>query len=156
MRLRANNGMLKARKAETKERGFILNGIVYGVGVGPGDPEYMTLKAVRLIRENEVVAVPGREPRETVAYRIALGAVPELAGKTLVGVHMPMVKDRAALEAAHRAAAGLPAKAERYGGWESWDSSGFGIGHWLSAACPKGREGIVPRMRRQSCPFKCV
>ncbi len=105
MRLRANNGMLKARKAETKERGFILNGIVYGVGVGPGDPEYMTLKAVRLIRENEVVAVPGREPRETVAYRIALGAVPELAEKTLVGVHMPMVKDRAALEAAHRAAA---------------------------------------------------
>ena len=30
-------------------------GILYGVGVGPGDPEYMTLKAVRLIRENEVI-----------------------------------------------------------------------------------------------------
>ena len=35
-----------------------MKGIAYGVGVGPGDPEYMTLKAVRLIRENRVIAVP--------------------------------------------------------------------------------------------------
>ena len=34
-------------------------GILYGVGVGPGDPELMTLKAVRLIRETDVIAVPG-------------------------------------------------------------------------------------------------
>ena len=38
-------------------------GIAYGVGVGPGDPELMTLKAVRLIRENDVIAVPGKEPK---------------------------------------------------------------------------------------------
>ena len=37
-----------------------MKGIVYGVGVGPGDPELMTLKAVRLIRENDVIAVPGQ------------------------------------------------------------------------------------------------
>ena len=37
--------------------------------------------------------------------------------------------------AGHRLAAGLPEEAKRYGGWESWDSCGFGIGHWLSAAC---------------------
>ncbi len=37
--------------------------------------------------------------------------------------------------ASHFLAAGLPAKGERYGGWERWESSGFGIGHWLSAAC---------------------
>ena len=82
-------------------------GIAYGVGVGPGDPEYMTLKAVRLIRENEIIAVPGKVPQESVAYRIALGAVPELAEKTLVPVPMPMVKDRAKLAEAHRAAAEL-------------------------------------------------
>ena len=80
-------------------------GIIYGVGVGPGDPEYMTLKAVRLIRENEIIAVPGKEPRESVAYKIAVAAVPELAEKTLVAVRMPMVRDRAELAAAHRAAA---------------------------------------------------
>ena len=32
-----------------------MRGILYGVGVGPGDPELMTLKAVRMIRENEVI-----------------------------------------------------------------------------------------------------
>ena len=41
-----------------------MRAIAYGVGVGPGDPEYMTLKAVRLIRENDVIAVPGKEPEE--------------------------------------------------------------------------------------------
>ena len=28
-----------------------MKGTAYGVGVGPGDPEYMTLKAIRLIKE---------------------------------------------------------------------------------------------------------
>ncbi len=28
-----------------------MNAVLYGVGVGPGDPELMTLKACRLIRE---------------------------------------------------------------------------------------------------------
>ena len=82
-----------------------MKGIAYGVGVGPGDPEYMTLKACRLIRENEIIAVPGKAPQESVAYRIALGAVPELAEKTLVPVDMPMVKDRAKMDEAHREAA---------------------------------------------------
>ena len=57
-------------------------GILYGVGVGPGDPELMTLKAVRIIRENEVIAVPGMDVKETVAYQIAVQAVPELEKKT--------------------------------------------------------------------------
>ena len=84
-----------------------MKGIAYGVGVGPGDPEYMTLKACRLIRENEVIAVPGKVPQESVAYKIALGAVPELAEKTLVPVNMPMVRDRAKIDEQHRAAAKL-------------------------------------------------
>ena len=65
-------------------------GILYGAGVGPGDPELMTLKAVRLIRENEIIALPGPAAKETVAYQIAVQAVPELAEKTLVPVEMPM------------------------------------------------------------------
>ncbi len=56
-----------------------MDGILYGVGVGPGEPDLMTLKAVKLIKENEVIALPGKEPRETVAYQIAAAAVPELA-----------------------------------------------------------------------------
>lgn len=78
-----------------------MKGIAYGVGVGPGDPEQMTLKAVRLIRENEVIAVSGKDARASVAYQIAVQAVPELAEKELVPIDMPMVKDPKRLEAAH-------------------------------------------------------
>ena len=80
-------------------------GIAYGVGVGPGDPEYMTLKACRLIRENEIIAVPGKVPQESVAYQIAAAAVPELAEKTLVPVYMPMLRDRVKIDEEHRKAA---------------------------------------------------
>ncbi len=82
-------------------------GIAYGVGVGPGDPELMTLKAVRLVRENDVIAVPGKSAAESVAYQIAAANVPELAAKELVPVYMPMVKDRALLEQEHRRGAEL-------------------------------------------------
>ena len=82
-------------------------GKAYGVGVGPGDPELMTLKAVRLIKESRVIAVPGEDPKGSVAYRIAVQAVPELAEKTLIALPTPMTMDRAALAAAHRRSADL-------------------------------------------------
>ena len=78
-----------------------MRGTIYGVGVGPGDPELMTLKAVRLIRENRYIALPSEEPRESLAFRIAVQAAPELAEKELVPVHMPMVRDKAKLREAH-------------------------------------------------------
>lgn len=84
-----------------------MKGIAYGVGVGPGDPEYMTLKAIRLIRENSVIALPGKEPKETVAYKIAAAVVPELADKELVPVYMPMVKDRELIDREHQRSARL-------------------------------------------------
>ena len=82
-------------------------GIAYGVGVGPGDPEYMTLKACRLIRENDVMAVPGKVPQDAVAYKIAVQAVPELAEKELVAIDMPMEKDRELIRKSHAEAAKL-------------------------------------------------
>jgi precorrin-2/cobalt-factor-2 C20-methyltransferase len=82
-----------------------MSGILFGVGVGPGDPELMTMKAVRLIRENEVIALPGPVAKETVAYQIAVQAVPELANKTLVPVNMPMTHDQAEIDRNHELAA---------------------------------------------------
>ena len=79
-----------------------MKGIAYGVGVGPGDPELMTQKAIRLIRENDVIAVPGKAAKESIAYRIAVQAVPELSGKELVAVSTPMVKDHIRMEKEHR------------------------------------------------------
>lgn len=84
-----------------------MKGKAYGVGVGPGDPELMTLKAIRLIKENDVIMVPGKEPKESVAYRIAVQAVPELAEKSPVSVDLPMLKDREELRKSHKKGAEL-------------------------------------------------
>ena len=51
-----------------------MKGKLFGLGVGPGDPELLTLKALRLIRESEVIAVPGNNVKESVAYKIVKGA----------------------------------------------------------------------------------
>ena len=76
-------------------------GKLYGIGVGPGDPELLTLKAVRIIRESEVIAVPGTVKEESVAYKIVKQAVPELDEKEIIAVPMPMTKDKALLEESH-------------------------------------------------------
>lgn len=80
-------------------------GKLYGVGVGPGDPELLTLKAVKIIRACDVIAVPGKEPREAAAYKIAYSACPEIEDKELLGIHMPMTKDEKELEKSHEAGA---------------------------------------------------
>jgi len=46
-------------------------GRLYGVGVGPGDPELMTIKARRVIEAADVVAYPGAEHGRSVARTIA-------------------------------------------------------------------------------------
>lgn len=76
-------------------------GKLYGIGVGPGDPELLTLKAVRLIRACDVILVPGEDYRASVAYQIARQAVPELEEKTVAGVSLPMTRDRKEREKAH-------------------------------------------------------
>lgn len=69
------------------------SGILYGVGVGPGDPELLTLKATRILRDSDVIAAPGR------GDKIAVGVVSEyIAGKTILHCETPMVRDRARLD----------------------------------------------------------
>ena len=82
-----------------------MQGKLYGVGVGPGDPELLTLKALRLIKENEVIAVPGKDIQASVAYQIVKGAYEDLDKKTLIPVAMPMTKDPQVLKANHDKAA---------------------------------------------------
>ena len=80
-------------------------GKLYGVGVGPGDPELMTVKAIRTIERSDVIVVPGKKAEDSVAYQIAAGICKKLTDKRLEAVEMPMVKDEAVLEEGHRAAA---------------------------------------------------
>ena len=48
-----------------------------------------------------MIALPGEEPKETVAYTIVEGAYPELSEKTLLPVPMPMTKAPELLEKYH-------------------------------------------------------
>ena len=79
-----------------------MTGTLYAIGVGPGDPEMMTLKAVRIIRECPVIAIPQENPAKCTAYQIATGAVPEMREKPVVCVNMPMTKAPEILEQAHK------------------------------------------------------
>ncbi len=81
-----------------------MTGKLYGIGVGPGDPELLTLKAVRLIRDCEILAVPGTIKEETTAYRIVYQVLPEIAKKECLALNMPMTKDRKLLESSHKIA----------------------------------------------------
>ena len=61
-------------------------GILYGVGVGPGDPELLTRKAARILREADVIAVPATgEGRQTALAIVA----DEIEGKTLLDTNAP-------------------------------------------------------------------
>ena len=76
-------------------------GVLYGVGVGPGDPGLLTLKALNLIKSCDIIAIPHRKAGECFAYRIALKAVPEAKDKPILPVDMPMTRDKALREAAY-------------------------------------------------------
>jgi len=69
-----------------------MTGKLYVVGVGPGDPELLTLKAARILREVGCICVPkGREEGESLALSIVQRAV-DLAGREIVETYFPMKK----------------------------------------------------------------
>ena len=87
-----------------------MQGKLYGIGVGPGDPELLTLKALRIVKESPIIAVPGEVAQESVAYKIVKGAYPQLDEKELVAVPMPMTKDKKKLEESHEKGAAMIAE----------------------------------------------
>ncbi len=80
-----------------------MSGVLYGVGLGPGDPELMTLKADRLIRSASVVAYPAPDTGESFARRIAADAIP--ADAVEVPIVIPMRVQRFPAQAVYDAAA---------------------------------------------------
>ena len=79
-------------------------GTLYGVSVGPGDPELMTLKAVRTLERCAVIAAPRTAGEKTLALDIASRGA-DLSGKELLTLALPMTRDPDALARARRAAA---------------------------------------------------
>lgn len=69
-----------------------MRGRLYAVGVGPGDPELMTLKAKKVLEAVDVLCVPkGRKAGESLALGIVEKAV-VLEGKSIMEIHFSMVK----------------------------------------------------------------
>lgn len=85
-------------------------GVFYGVGVGPGDPELITLKAVNVLKTSAVIAVPRSSDKgSSRALDIIRGSI-GLEGKEILELPFPMTKDRDELAASRRQAAALVAE----------------------------------------------
>lgn len=83
-----------------------VRGALFGVSVGPGDPELMTLKAVRVIESCPVVAAPHARAGLDAALAIAASAV-DLAGKRVLELPFSMSRDVAVREAGRAASVAL-------------------------------------------------
>ena len=67
-----------------------MQGTFYVVGVGPGDPQLMTLKAAAILKKCAVWFVPSAfENGGSMALKIAAGVVGQ-AGKTILSHRFPM------------------------------------------------------------------
>ncbi|MDV2685210.1 precorrin-2 C(20)-methyltransferase [Alkalihalophilus sp. As8PL] len=75
-----------------------MTGTLYGLGVGPGDPELLTIKAFRKLKESDVVAYPKkRKGSKSYAHRI-IDVYIKPEEKEMLGLVFPMTKDPTILE----------------------------------------------------------
>lgn len=81
----------------------MMDGILYGLGVGPGDPELITVKALRIMEKADVIACPARGASPGIAYQIAEQACPAISMKEILLLDFPMEKGDLGL--AHQKAA---------------------------------------------------
>ncbi len=71
-----------------------MKGKIFAVGIGPGDPELITIKAINVIKNSHTIFVPkGREEGSSIALSIVKEVV-DLKGKQIVEVFFPMVKTK--------------------------------------------------------------
>ncbi|MCX7346610.1 MAG: precorrin-2 C(20)-methyltransferase [Alphaproteobacteria bacterium] len=71
---------------------MVKSGILYGVGVGPGDPELMTVKAWRLVSTARVIAYLVANGKDSTARDIAGPFIPDDAVHLVID--MPMRTER--------------------------------------------------------------
>lgn len=79
-----------------------MTGKLYGIGVGPGNPELMTLQSVRVIRDSDVIFLPVSDKEKCHAFLTARQAVPEIEEKEIIGMDFPMTKNEKELTDAYQ------------------------------------------------------
>ena len=83
--------------------GEAVTGTLYGVGLGPGDPDLLTRRAARLIEGARVVAYPSLAGGDSLARAIAAALI--APGAREIRMDVPMTRDRAPAQAAYDAGA---------------------------------------------------
>lgn len=78
-------------------------GTLFGIGVGPGDPELLTIKAYKIISETKYIAFPGRTKDSSYAYKIANAIVPDMEEKICIECPVEMTKDKYILDRNYQA-----------------------------------------------------
>jgi len=78
-------------------------GTLYGLGVGPGDPELLTLKALRILRAAPVLVYPAPVEGASMARAIAAEHLP--GGQVEIAIRMPLDAARFPAEEIYTAAA---------------------------------------------------
>lgn len=86
-----------------------MTGKMIGVGLGPGDPELLTLRSARLIAAAEVIAYPALPGTESFARQIAAAHIGENTHEIVMEI--PMTTARAPAQAAYDLGAGRVAEA---------------------------------------------
>lgn len=81
-----------------------LSGILYGVSVGPGDPELVTIGAVRAMDRCNIIAVPRTKGESSLALTIVSRAA-DMSGKEIVFFDFPMSRNKSEWEQSHDSAA---------------------------------------------------
>jgi precorrin-2/cobalt-factor-2 C20-methyltransferase len=68
-------------------------GILYGIGVGPGDPDLMTIKAAKILNQVDLVfAAASTKNDHSLAVNIAREHIPDSA--TVIRLKFPMTRDK--------------------------------------------------------------
>ncbi|HEX6958723.1 MAG TPA: precorrin-2 C(20)-methyltransferase [Ferrovibrio sp.] len=80
-----------------------MSGKVFGLGIGPGDPELITVKALRLLRAAQIVAYPAPEEGESLARGIVAPHLP--GGQIEIAIRMPLAAERFPAQAVYDKAA---------------------------------------------------
>ena len=71
-----------------------------GIGVGPGDPELLTVKAVKAIQNADIIMCPAsNEDRPSIALSVVSSIIDKSKNQEIVKLIFPMTKDKDILEA---------------------------------------------------------
>jgi len=75
-----------------------MSGLI-GIGVGPGDPDLLTVKAVKAIQNADIIMCPAsKEDRPSIAYSVISSLIDKSKNQEIIKLIFPMTKDKDILE----------------------------------------------------------